>query len=175
MGTVDYVAPEQITGSELDGVPDLYSLGCLLVECLTGEPPFGGRSDIAILLEHLEEEPPVVSQRRPDLPSAIDAVVAKALAKDPADRQETCQQLVTESRAALGLAAPLRRRRLPTPMVAVGRSWPCWQPGSDSRCWTAPRPSRSTSSCSTPPRTVVQSIDVGTGLARSRPATGTCG
>ena len=60
-----------------------------------------------------------MSQKRPDLPSAIDAVVAKALAKDPADRQETCQQLVTESRAALGLAAPPRRRRLPTPMVAV--------------------------------------------------------
>ncbi len=119
MGTVDYVAPEQITGGELDGRADLYSLGCLLVECLTGEPPFGGRSDIAILFSHLEEEPPVVSQKRPDLPSAIDAVVAKALAKDPADRQETCQQLVTESRAALGLAAPPRRRRLPTPMVAV--------------------------------------------------------
>jgi serine/threonine protein kinase len=119
MGTVDYVAPEQIEGGEIDGRTDLYSLGCLLVECLTGEPPFEGRSDIEILFAHLEADPPVVSRRRPEFPSAIDAVVAKALAKEPTDRQGSCQALVTDTRKALGLAETPRRRRLRTPLLAA--------------------------------------------------------
>lgn len=53
LGTVDYVAPEQIRGEELDGRADLYSLGCLLHECLAGRPPFGGGSDTAIVFAHL--------------------------------------------------------------------------------------------------------------------------
>jgi serine/threonine-protein kinase len=119
MGTVDYVAPEQITGGEIDGRADLYSLGCLLVECLTGEPPFEGRSDIAVLFAHLEEDPPVVSRRRAELPSAVDAVVAKALSKDPADRQGSCKELVTDTLKALGLAETPQRRRLRTPLLAT--------------------------------------------------------
>ena len=118
LGTVDYVAPEQIEGGEIDGRTDLYSLGCLLVECLTGEPPFEGRSDIEILFAHLEADPPVVSRRRPEFPSAIDAVVAKALAKEPADRHGSCQALVTDTRKALGLAET-PRRRLRTPLLAA--------------------------------------------------------
>jgi serine/threonine protein kinase len=58
LGTVDYVAPEQIRGDELDGRADLYSLGCLLYECLAGKPPFSGGSDTAIVFAHLEQEPP---------------------------------------------------------------------------------------------------------------------
>lgn len=117
MGTIDYCAPEQITGDEIDGRADVYSLGCLLVECLTGEPPFQGRSDIAVLFSHLEEAPPRVSERRPELPSATDPVIAKALAKDPDDRYQTCQNLVSEARRALGLM-PTKRRLLRVPVLA---------------------------------------------------------
>ena len=58
LGTIDYVAPEQIRGEEVDGRADVYALGCLLHECLTGEPPFRRASDAAVLFAHLEEEPP---------------------------------------------------------------------------------------------------------------------
>ena len=60
IGTVDYVAPEQIRGEELDGRADLYSLGCLLYECLAGRPPFARGSDTAVVFAHLEEEPPTL-------------------------------------------------------------------------------------------------------------------
>jgi streptogramin lyase len=119
MGTVDYVAPEQITGGEVDGRADVYSLGCLLVECLTGEPPFQGSSDIAVLFAHLEATPPKPSEGRPDLPEGLDHVVATALAKDPNERYQTCQELVTAARAALGIAEPERRRSRVAAVVGV--------------------------------------------------------
>src|SRR5436190_633380 len=75
LGTVDYAAPEQIRGEEVDGRADLYSLGCLLYECLTGDPPFRRPSDAATLFAHLEEEPPE--------PAGLQHVMRVALAKDP--------------------------------------------------------------------------------------------
>ena len=78
LGTIDYVAPEQIRGEELDGRADTYSLGCLLHECLTGQPPFARASDAAVLYAHLEEEPPA--------PPGLEDVIPKALAKDPDER-----------------------------------------------------------------------------------------
>jgi streptogramin lyase/tRNA A-37 threonylcarbamoyl transferase component Bud32 len=110
MGTVDYVAPEQITGGEIDGRADVYSLGCLLFECLAGDPPFRRDSDIAVLFAHLEEPPPRLSERQPDLPEAIDPVIAKALEKDPAARYQACHELVRDTREAFGVAEPRRRR-----------------------------------------------------------------
>lgn len=112
MGTVDYVAPEQIVGEELDARADVYSLGCLLFECLSGDPPFRRDSEIAILFAHLEEAPPALSELRPDLPAAIDPVIAKALEKDRDARYQTCQELVHDAREALGVAEPGSRRRL---------------------------------------------------------------
>ena len=113
MGTVDYVAPEQIRGDEVDGRADVYSLGCVLYECLTGESPFRRPSDVATLFAHLEEQPPAVSAQRAELPRALDAVLSRALAIEPAERYSTCGELVDDARAALGLAAvPRRSRRL---------------------------------------------------------------
>ncbi len=116
MGTVDYVAPEQIRGEAVDGRADVYSLGCLLFECLAGEPPFCHKSDVALLFAHLREEPPSLIARRPDLPPQIDTVIAKALAKEPHLRYQTCRQLVEAAREALPAPreAPsgrMRRRR----------------------------------------------------------------
>jgi YVTN family beta-propeller protein len=101
IGTIDYVAPEQIRGGPIDGRADVYSLTCLLYECLTGELPFGRRSDVAALYAHLEEEPPRASARNHGLPRAIDGVLASGMAKSAADRYETCSELVSEARQAL--------------------------------------------------------------------------
>jgi streptogramin lyase len=103
LGTPAYLAPEQIEGGTVDGRTDVYALGCLLYECLTGSPPFARDSRLAVAWAHLEEEPPSASAARPDLPEAIDAVIAKAMAKDPAQRYPTCAELVAAAEAALGL------------------------------------------------------------------------
>jgi len=114
LGTPAYLAPEQIEGGPVDGRADVYSLGCLLYECLTGAPPFVGPSRLAVAWAHLEEEPPRISARDRRLPEALDDVVRKAMAKKPEDRYETSRGLVVDAEAALGLehARPRRRRAL---------------------------------------------------------------
>jgi DNA-binding beta-propeller fold protein YncE len=97
-GTIDYVAPEQIRGDGVDRRADVYSLGCLLCECLTGEPPFRRATEAAALFAHLEEEP--------QAPAGLEPVVPKALAKEPRDRYGTCAELVGAAREALGLGEP---------------------------------------------------------------------
>jgi streptogramin lyase len=113
LGTPAYLAPEQIEGGEIDGRTDVYSLGCLLYECLTGTAPFAGSSRLAVAWAHLEEEPPGATERRPELPAPVDGVVRKAMAKDPEDRYATCGELAAAAHEALGLEQrPSRRRRL---------------------------------------------------------------
>jgi streptogramin lyase/predicted Ser/Thr protein kinase len=101
-GTIDYVAPEQIRGEEIDRPADVYALGCLLYECLVGSSPFRRGSDAATLFAHLEDTPP-------PLPG-LDNVLSRALAKEPGERQQTCGELVDEAREALGIAVPAPRR-----------------------------------------------------------------
>jgi YVTN family beta-propeller protein len=117
MATIDYVAPEQIAGGEFDHRADVYSLGCLFYECLTGEPPFPHESELAVLFAHLEEGPPAPSERRLELPEAIDPVVATALAKSPDERHRSCRELMGAAREALGLAEPVRSRWLRGPAL----------------------------------------------------------
>jgi serine/threonine-protein kinase len=105
VGTPAYLAPEQIEGAPVDGRVDIYSLGCLLYECLTGETPFAG-SRLAVAWAHLEEEPPHASHCRPELPEAIDAALRKAMAKEPDDRYPTCAALITAAEEALELRRP---------------------------------------------------------------------
>ena len=113
MGTLDYVAPEQIRGDPIDGRADQYALACLLFECLTGTLPFRRDSDVATIFAHLEESPPAPSDHRQSLPPKLDAVLARAMSKDPAERYESCAALVAAARAAIGLdAEPARRTRL---------------------------------------------------------------
>ena len=99
VGTIDYIAPEQIQSQHVDGRADLYSLGCVLYECLTGQPPFVRQVDAAVLFAHITEPPPRPRSVRPELPEAIDEVIARALAKDPEQRYSTCREFLTAVRA----------------------------------------------------------------------------
>jgi YVTN family beta-propeller protein len=106
LGTIDYVAPEQVEGGQIDGRADQYSLGCLLFECLTGTVPFRRDSELAVLWAHVHDPPPEISDHRPALPAALDDVIGRALAKTPGDRYPSCGALVATAQAALGGAAP---------------------------------------------------------------------
>jgi DNA-binding beta-propeller fold protein YncE len=94
LGTVDYVAPEQIEGERVDGRADQYSLACVLFECLTGSVPFPRETELAVLWAHVQQPPPRLSAVATDLPPRLDAAVARALAKPPGDRFPTCGELV---------------------------------------------------------------------------------
>jgi non-specific serine/threonine protein kinase len=106
MGTVDYISPEQIRARPVDGRADIYSLGCVLYECLTGRVPFSKDINAAVIWAHVEEMPTAPSSVQPTLPPSIDHALAKALAKEPADRYATCRELVAAVRAALPGATP---------------------------------------------------------------------
>jgi hypothetical protein len=101
MGTVQYVAPEQIEGRTLDGRADVYALACVLYECLTGIVPFDRETDVATLWAHLNDPPPATRLVRPDLPGQLDAVIARAMAKRPDQRFATCGELVRAVRGVL--------------------------------------------------------------------------
>jgi len=101
-GTVDYVAPEQIQGEELDGRVDTYALACVLFEALAGRPPFERDSDLAVVFAHLKQPPPSLSALRPELPAALDAVLARGMAKSPDERPRTAAQLIADARAVAG-------------------------------------------------------------------------
>jgi serine/threonine protein kinase len=106
VGSCHYLAPEQILGRDYDQRVDVYSLGCLLVRCLTGDPPYPGDSEAAILQRHVEEPAPRLTELRPDLPSGLDDVVTKAMAKSPDARYDSCTQLMASARATLAAAPP---------------------------------------------------------------------
>jgi serine/threonine protein kinase len=99
LGTIDYAAPEQIEGRPVDARTDVYAVGCLVYECLTGGPPFERGGEMAVIHAHLTEDPPRPSLKRPDLPSMIDAVIAKAMAKRQAERYNSCGALAQALRA----------------------------------------------------------------------------
>ena len=105
MGTIDYIAPEQIQGRPVDGRADIYSLGCVLYECLTGRVPFAKDVDAAVIWAHVEEMPTTPSSLQPTLPREIDEVIGRALAKDPADRYATCREFIAAARGAIGAPA----------------------------------------------------------------------
>jgi serine/threonine protein kinase len=100
MGTLDYVSPEQIQGHPADGRADQYALACTAVEMLSGSPPFRRDESMALLWAQLEALPPPLTERRPDLPPAVDAVIGRALAKSPGDRYPTCSAFASALRAA---------------------------------------------------------------------------
>jgi serine/threonine-protein kinase len=100
VGTLDYVAPEQIENRPVDGRGDLYSLACTAFEMLSGAPPFRRDQHLALLWAQLSEPPPRLTRSRPDLPPAVDLVLAKAMAKSPGDRYPRCLDFAEALRAA---------------------------------------------------------------------------
>src|SRR6266851_3845471 len=106
LGTIDYVAPEQIRGLSVLGLADQYSLGCVLYECLTGRVPFEKDLDAAIIWAHVEETPARPTVLRPELPPEIDEVFGRVLAKRPDERYGTCREFVEATRIALGILGP---------------------------------------------------------------------
>jgi serine/threonine protein kinase len=105
IGTIDYVAPEQIQAEPATSASDCYALAGVLYECLTGEVPFPKPSEAATLHAHVMSPPPVVSELRPDLPPALDGVIARGMAKDPGSRPSLAAELIQSASRALSSSA----------------------------------------------------------------------
>jgi hypothetical protein len=120
VGTVDYIAPEQVRGERVDARTDVYSLGCVLFHALTGHVPYPEANQIAKLYAHDSQPPPSVCEAVPELPAALDAVVARAMAKAPDDRYQSAGDLGAAAMAAVAAAPVARAERT----VAVGEAAP---------------------------------------------------
>jgi ABC-type branched-subunit amino acid transport system substrate-binding protein/predicted Ser/Thr protein kinase len=112
IGTLGYSAPEQLRGEAVDGRADCYSLACALYECLAGDQPFRRDTEGATMWAHMQDPPPPLRGH-----PRLDPVLAKGLAKEPADRYPTCGALIEEAAKALGLSAPARRALVPPAIV----------------------------------------------------------
>ena len=110
IGTAQYLSPEQARGERVDARSDLYSTGCLLYELLTGRPPFTGDSPVAIAYQHVKEDPLPPSRLDPEVPAWADAIVLKAMMKDPGDRYQSAGEMRNDIQRALSgapVAAPM--------------------------------------------------------------------
>jgi serine/threonine protein kinase len=103
LGSLDYMAPEQVRGQEVGPATDIYALGCVVHECLTGTPPFGERASMRVLFAHLQEEPPDLSESRPDIAPAVAKAVNKALEKEAEDRPAGAAGYIAAISRAAGL------------------------------------------------------------------------
>ena len=116
MGTAQYLSPEQARGAPVAAASDLYSVGVVLYEMLTGEVPFNGDTAVEIAMKHLNEAPRPPSARAPGIPADLDRIVMRALAKDPEDRYRTAEEIGLRPRPRRGRAADrAARRRTPRP------------------------------------------------------------
>ncbi len=127
LGTPAYVAPEQVEGRAVDGRVDQYALACTAFEMLSGSPPFERDDDLAIMWAQVSAPPPALSEHRPDLPTAIDGVLRRGLAKSPADRYPNCLAFAAALRAALGLRGQQAAR--PEPQAGPGSTMVSGSPG----------------------------------------------
>jgi serine/threonine protein kinase len=125
VGTLDYVAPEQISGGPVDARVDVYALGCLLFKLLTGEVPFPREGEAARLYAHLHDPPPAPSLYAPEVPMALDDVVIRAMSKDPDDRYPSAGDLGRAAQAALsGAQVAVPERTVATGAAATRESEP---------------------------------------------------
>jgi serine/threonine protein kinase len=163
LGTLDYMAPEQVEGEALDGRADLYSLACTAFEMLAGEPPFKREQGIAVMWAQLQAAPPSLTALRPDLPPGVDQVIARAMAKSPADRYQSCREFADSLQAACGLGGsqgspaaspvppagppPTEMAQVRSPQLDPVASWARDRPPDPDTSWADPlyRPAASAS------------------------------
>jgi serine/threonine protein kinase len=119
VGTLHYISPEQIRGEPASAASDIYAFTTVVYECLTGSVPFPRDTEAAVIYAHLSYDPPPVAEVRPDLPPALDAVIRRGMAKDPAQRFPNAGELVAETQRALGSGAP-SSAFTPSPPPATG-------------------------------------------------------
>lgn len=122
-GTLNYAAPEQFEGRPLDRRTDVYSLGCVAFECLTGEIPFRKDQDAALMYAHLNEPPPRATSLRPKLPQAVDAVIGRAMAKPADERFQTAGALAAALRTASEPGTSARPTDRGAPRRGPTRAW----------------------------------------------------
>lgn len=101
LGSLDYMAPEQIRGEEIGPATDVYGLGCVIFECVAGQPPYADRKGMRVLWAHLQDDPPDPTERRPELPPEMARALVRALHKDPAARPASAGELAEDLRRAL--------------------------------------------------------------------------
>src|SRR5581483_6005623 len=132
--TSNYLSPEQASGKPVTPATDVYSLGVVLYELLTGEVPFPGENFVAVAMKHLNEPPPDVLEKRPDVPLRLAAAVDRALEKDPTRRFPTMDQFAWELRQCLAdLDAPEEERTFIAPSPVLKESRPRRARGRRSR------------------------------------------
>ncbi|WNZ10835.1 protein kinase domain-containing protein [Streptomyces sp. 11x1] len=113
IGTAPYLAPEQAMGQEIDARSDLYSTGCLLYELLTFRTPFTGETPMAVIYQHIQETPRPPSLFNPEVSPQVDAIVLRALEKDPACRYESAEHMLADIEAYLGTGLLVSGAELP--------------------------------------------------------------
>ncbi|HEX2773218.1 MAG TPA: Stk1 family PASTA domain-containing Ser/Thr kinase [Micromonosporaceae bacterium] len=132
IGTAQYLSPEQARGEAVDARSDVYAAGCVLFELLCGHPPFVGDSPVSVAYQHVREDPPTPSDLNPDVTPPLDAIVLKALAKNPLNRYQSAGEMRADLlRAAAGrpvMATPVLREHETMPMVAAGAVRPSGPP-----------------------------------------------
>ncbi|MEV7394808.1 PQQ-binding-like beta-propeller repeat protein [Streptomyces sp. NPDC091215] len=128
IGTLAYMPPERLRGKVGDGRGDLYSLGCLLHELLTGQPPFHGLEQVALIHAHLETVPPLPSTLRPGIPVGLDRLISELLAKDPAHRPATAADVRDRLRSLHSACL----QAAPHPPTAAAPTPPATQPAGQS-------------------------------------------
>jgi serine/threonine protein kinase len=138
LGTVAYISPEQISDARVDGRSDIYSLGCVFYELLTGRPPFVADTDWSVLNAHMNDSP-VAPSAITSAPPALDDVVLRAIAKDPDERFQTCEELAAAARAALaGRPVALPPTRVVEPSATGVRTAATPDPDATQRPPAAP-------------------------------------
>ncbi|NKY85488.1 Stk1 family PASTA domain-containing Ser/Thr kinase [Nocardia veterana] len=106
IGTAQYLSPEQARGEQVDARSDVYSVGCVLYEILTGQPPFTGDSPVAVAYQHVREDPKLPSLVHPSVPRELDSVILKAMAKNPANRYQSAAEMRADLIRVLGGQKP---------------------------------------------------------------------
>jgi serine/threonine-protein kinase len=154
LGTLDYMAPEQVEGRPIDGRADLYALACSAFEMLAGQPPFRRDDSVAVMWAQVSAPTPSLRAVRPELPIAVDQVMATAMAKSPGERYQSCTAFANALQQALGTrdeqasASPPPLGWQPTEMAQVQGQAPGWSSGpagpppAPPTAWPGPSDSR---------------------------------